>query len=150
MSKKRKKSYPSNNQTEKALRAALGSEGKAILEPMKKIGETGPDIIVRDESDEIVVEVIPYKQNAVSRKQSFMCGLYTVLSRLDPQGRKKVALAMPQQFKDGLPKRIANACEYFARLSKACPELEFWFVDVRKKTYERYTIEEVVRKEGKL
>jgi len=31
MSKKRKKSYPSNSQTEKALRGVLLSEGKAIL-----------------------------------------------------------------------------------------------------------------------
>ncbi len=106
------------------------------LNPERKYGENGADIIAKKDGDELVFEVIGYKNKGPARSKDFFEIFFRGISRLN-LGAKKILLAMPVKFKSGLNQRVENYRVAWKRIGDAFPELEICLIDCEKEKYHR-------------
>ena len=97
--------------------------------------------------DIFFIEVIGYKVRGPSRSKDFFEGFWRTISRLDEdkeqyfEGRTsalqtKIVLAVPNEYKRGMKKRITQYATAWPRIASAFPELEIWFVS--ESHFDRY------------
>jgi len=118
-------------QVEAIVRRKLTAEGYH-LNPWRKNGETGADIIARKPGSSIAVECIGFQNNPPSRSKVFYEAFFRAISRLHGE-INEVVIALPLRFKDGLPQRAKQHGDGWDKIGKTFPELKFWLVDVKRK-----------------
>lgn len=126
-----------NSDAEQCLRAILKSEGYE-LNPTRRFGETGVDVIAIRDADTFHIEVIGYKSSGPARAKDFYEVFFRAISRLK-DGAKNCVIAMPINAKIGLPARASHYGTAWARIGVAFPELEIWLIDTEKIAIERST-----------
>ena len=120
--------HMTNVETETALRRFLLSRGFSLSDELTQNGATGPDIVATPPNgDAYFIEVIGYKKSAPARSRDFYEGLIRALARLS-LGARRVVLACPYTFQDGLGQRVRYLDNAWLRIGHAFPELELWFV----------------------
>jgi len=102
-------------QVESVLRQLLPKQGYEIRNPPRECGETGADIIVLKKDIKLFIECIGFQDGAA-----------------------KCVIALPIRFKRGMSQRARHYGEAWTRIGVAFPEIEIWFVDVEKNSYEVY------------
>jgi hypothetical protein len=122
-------SIVTNEATEKTLRELLVSEGYTLSE-MRSYGETGTDILAKKDGKKIHVEVIGYKSSPPARAKDFFESFFRSVSRIK-DGAEKCVIALPTQFRVGLPARAKQYGEAWTRIGNAFPELEIWLIDTQ-------------------
>lgn len=125
-----------NPETENCLRELLKKEGYTLSD-VKAHGETGTDIIATRNNEELYIEVIGYKRTGPSRAKDFFEVFFRAISRLNDKNCKHCIIALPNNFKIGLPQRVKQHEVAWQRIVKTFPELEIWLVDVENKKYQR-------------
>ena len=118
---------PSNEKTETCLRACLDNEGFA-LSRRRGMGETGVDIVAVNSAEEYHIEVIGFKKSPPQRTKDFCVVFFGAISRLK-DGAKKVVIALPDRFGNGLHQRASQYGEGWRRIVESFPELEIWLVN---------------------
>ncbi len=124
-----------NEDVEKSLRKSLKTEGYTMSKP-KKHGETGVDIWAEKNGEVLHIEVIGYSSSPPKRARDFYEVFFRAVSRLNNNATHLI-IALPEQFKMGLPQRIKQHGVAWKRIENAFPELEIWFVDIKNKTYKK-------------
>lgn len=102
------------------------------LNPQRKNGETGADIIARKPGSSIAVECIGFQNHAPSRSKVFYEAFFRAISRLQG-GNNEIVIALPLRFKDGLKQRAKQHGIGWDKIGKTFPDLKFWLVDVERK-----------------
>ena len=123
-----------NPGTENCLRKLLKKEGYTLSDA-KACGETGTDIIAIRNNEELYIEVIGYKNKGPSRAKDFYEVFFRAVSRLNNKNCKHCIIALPVNFKIGLPQRVKQHEVAWHRIGKAFPELEIWLVDTINNRY---------------
>jgi hypothetical protein len=125
-----------NADTVEALRKALLNEGYN-LSKIKSEGEQGTDISATKENEHIAIEVIAYKSSGAARRKDFFEAIFGALSRYKEHPRPtKVGIAISKEAEIGFQTRVNNIGEAWDKIGSIFPEFHFWFVDVRKQTYQ--------------
>lgn len=120
--------HMTNGEAETALRRFLLSRGFSLSDELNQNGATGPDLIATSPSEQIYyIEVIGYKKTGPARSRDFYEGVFRALARVR-LGARKVVLACPFTFQDGLDQRVKYLGEAWLRLGSSFPELELWFI----------------------
>jgi hypothetical protein len=125
-----------NPETENCLRKLLKKEGYALSD-VKVQGETGTDIIAVKNKKELHIEVIGYKKNGSARARDFYEAFFRAVSRLNNKNCKHCIIALPDNFKIGLPQRVKQHEVAWYRIVNAFPELEIWLVDTINNKYHK-------------
>ena len=123
-----------NSETENCLRDILIKEGYS-LSKMKTFGQTGTDIIATRNNEELHIEVIGYKKSPPARAKDFYEVFFRAVSRLNNKNCKSCIIALPDNFKLGLPQRVKQHEVAWQRIANAFPELEIWLVDTINNRY---------------
>jgi len=118
--------------TEKALRELLANEGY-VLSEIRAYGETGTDILARKGGEKICIEVIGYKKSPPARAKDFFESFFRAISRIK-DGPGNCVIALPSQFRVGLPARAKQYGEAWTRIGNAFPELEIWLIDTQARS----------------
>ena len=108
-----------------------------MLSRERGYGETGADIIARQDDTEIHIEVIGYKKQGPMRGKDFFEEFFRAVSRLNNPNVTTCVMAMPKEFGLGLRTRANNHRVAWERIGDAFPELEIWLVDVANNEVER-------------
>lgn len=108
---------PTNSQTETSLRRALRGEGYA-LSGLRPFGQNGVDIIASRGKEEIFIEVSGYKASGPQRSRDFYEEFFHTVARLN-DGVKTVVMALPKEFKVGMPQRVKGHMRAWKRIGKA-------------------------------
>ena len=124
-----------NEDVEKRLRDMLEAEDYA-LSKLRNWGETGVDILATKDGETFHIEVIGYKSSGPARAKDFYEVFFRAVSRLN-DGAAHCVIALPKQFKTGLPQRARQHGIAWKRIGDAFPELEIWLIDVENKTYKK-------------
>lgn len=124
----------SNPETENCLRKLLINEGYTLSNPRTN-GETGTDIIAIKNKKELHIEVIGYKKSGPARARDFYEVFFHTVSRLNNKNCKHCIIALPVNFKLGLPQRVKQHEVAWQRIANAFPELEIWLVDTINNRY---------------
>ena len=124
----------SNVKVETCLRKLLKRDGYEI-NPRRKNGENGADIIADRHGGTWHIEVIGYKKKGFQRSWDFNTAFFGAVSRLD-EGAKHCVIALARQAESGLPTRAKRREEAWKRISQVFPELEIWLVDTENERYE--------------
>jgi len=125
----------SSDSVENCLRKILLTEGYS-LSRKRQYGETGVDILAKKDKEIFHIEVIGYKSSPPRRSMEFYQVFFRAISRLEDQSSHCV-LALPVQFRVGLPQRVNQYRTAWNRIAKAFPELEIWLINVEVSTYQR-------------
>jgi hypothetical protein len=120
---------------EACVREALGAQGFS-LNVTKKNGETGVDILAHRKNEDWFIEVIGYKSYGPARSKDFYESFFRAISRLN-DGARRIAIALPSEFKLGFDQRVNNCLCGWSRIGKAFPEIEIWFVNTDQRNFER-------------
>lgn len=115
-----------NEEAENTLRQILSKEGYK-LSPCKENGETGVDIIAIKIGEELFIEVIGCKKSNPARSRDFFEVFFRAISRIK-DGAETCVIALPNQFKVGMPQRFDNYKDAWVRIGNAFPELKIWFI----------------------
>ena len=124
-------------QVESVLRQLLPKQGYEIRNTLRECGETGADIIVLKRDIKLFIECIGFQKRPPLRSKQFYEVFFRAISRLR-DGAAKCVIALPIRFKRGMSQRARHYGEAWTRIGVAFPELEIWFVDVEKNSYEVY------------
>jgi len=124
-----------NQDVERSLRERLEAEG-CILSKPRDHGETGVDILATKDGEAFHIEVIGYKSTGPARAKDFYQVFFRAVSRLNDDATHCI-IALPQQFKEGLPQRAKQHRIAWKRIGDVFPELEIWLIDVEHKTYKK-------------
>lgn len=116
----------SNKDAETCLRSCLEAEGFK-LSRRRANGETGVDIIATKGDEEYFIEVIGFKKSPPARSRDFYNVFFSAVSRLRDDA-KRIAIALPERFGNGMYQRVAQYGEAWKRIGKAFPELEIWLI----------------------
>jgi len=122
-------------QVELILRKLLRRQGYELLNNPRRRGETGADIIAQKGDIRVSIECIGFQEVAPLRSKQFYEVFFRAISRLK-NGTRRCVIALPMRFKDGMNQRAEHYGEAWKRIGDAFPELEVWFVDVRKRVCE--------------
>ena len=125
-----------NPETENCLRGLLKKEGYT-LSNTKLHGETGTDIIATINNEELHIEVIGFKKSGPARAKDFYEVFFRAVSRLNNKNCKSCIIALPDNFKIGLPLRVKQHEVAWQRIAKTFPELEIWLVDTINNRYRK-------------
>lgn len=123
-----------NPETENCLRKLLEKEGYSLSDA-KTSGQTGTDIIATRKNEELYIEVIGYKKSPPARAKDFYEVFFRVVSRLNNRNCKSCIIALPDNFKTGLPQRVKQHEVAWNRIADVFPELEIWLVDTINNRY---------------
>lgn len=118
-----------NKDVEKSLRCFLQSNGYKLEIPERTFGETGVDIIASRGVERWYVEVIGYKKSPPARSRDFYEVFFRAISRLK-DGAKHIVIALPKNFRIGLPQRVRQYGVAWQKIGDAFPELEIWLIDI--------------------
>ena len=124
-------------QVESILRELLLQRGYELLNKPRTQGETGADIIAKENNIVVFIECIGFQKVPPLRSKQFYEVFFRAISRLK-NGAKKCVLALPVRFKNGMNQRAEQYGEAWKRIGDAFPELEIWFVNVIEKAFEEY------------
>jgi len=122
-----------NQQTEKVLRKILEKD-KFQINPERRHGENGVDILAEKDNIVFHIEVIGFKISPPARSRDFYEVFFRAVSRIK-DGAKKCVIALPSQWENGLPRRAEQYGEAWLRIGKAFPELSIWLIDVKNEEY---------------
>jgi Holliday junction resolvase-like predicted endonuclease len=125
-------------EVELMLRELLPQKGYEILNPPRRNGETGADIIARKGKVNIYIECIGFQKKPPLRSKQFYEVFFRAISRLK-DGAHKCVIALPIRFERGMKARTRQYGVAWRRIGKAFPELEIWMVGVYEKKYEVYS-----------
>ena len=117
----------SNSRAEEAVRQFLISEGYDVSSPRLQ-GQTGVDLIATRDNECLHIEVIGYSGKPPKRALDFFQAFFRAVSRLK-DGATSCVIALPKQYRRGLPKRAAQYGPAWNRIGDAFPELSVWLVD---------------------
>jgi len=126
----------SNAETEDCIRDLLKKEGYTLSDT-KSHGQTGTDIIAIRNKKKLYIEVIGYKKSGPSRAKDFFEAFFRAVSRLNNKKCKHCIIALPNNFKIGLPQRANQYKVAWKRIAKTFPELEIWLVDTINNKYKK-------------
>lgn len=118
-----------NKRVEKCLRKCLCAQGYR-LNPQRGAGELGVDILARKDGEEAHIEVIGYSDKPPTRSRQFYEAFFRAISRLN-QGASRCVIAVPWEFKRGLPQRAVHYGIAWRRIGEAFPDLFIWLVGCR-------------------
>jgi len=135
----------SNTETENCIRYLLKKEGYALSDT-KLLGQTGTDIIAIRNNKKFYIEVIGYKKSGPSRAKDFFEAFFRTVSRLNNKKCKNCIIALPNNFKIGLPKRANQYKVALKRIAKTFPELEIWLVDTINNKYKKTLLGDWLKK----
>ena len=121
---------PTNEHTETCLRECLKKEGYTVSR-RRGMGETGVDILAKKDGEEYHIEVIGFKKSPPQRTKDFCVVFFGAISRLK-DGAKKIVIAVPERFGNGLNQRASHYGEGWGRIGNTFPELEIWLVNCEK------------------
>jgi len=124
-------------QVESILRKLLPQRGYKLLNKPRTRGETGADIIAQNNGMKVFIECIGFQEVPPVRSKQFYESFFRAISRLK-NGATRCVLALPIRFKDGINQRAKHYGEAWKRIGNAFPELELWFVDIKKNVYEEH------------
>ena len=129
---------PVNNEdVEQSLRSALAAEG-FTMNPKRRHGETGVDILATRHDERYHIEVIGYKQSPAARAKDFYESFFRAISRLN-DGADHCVIALAKLAEVGLPARANQHRIAWQRIADAFPELEIWLVDTTGDQFQRRT-----------
>ncbi len=134
-----------SDEIERCLRLCLSAEGYR-LSPPRRNGETGADLIATKGDDEHFIEVIGFREFPPARSKDFYEVFFRAVSRL-VDGAKKLVIALPRRFAQGLPTRASHYGEAWRRMGTAFPELEIWLVNCDPPSYQRTSWNHWLKKE---
>ena len=134
-----------NPETENCLRKLLINEGYA-LNSLRTHGETGTDIIATKNNEELHIEVIGYKKLGPARARDFYEVFFRAISRLNNKNCKSCIIALPDNFKIGLPQRVKQHEVAWQRIANVFPELEIWLVDTINNRYTKTCLKDWLNK----
>ena len=120
---------------ESALRKDLNLKGYT-LNKTRLNGETGVDILAKRSGEELYIEVIGFKSSPPARSMDFFQVFFRAISRTK-DGAKRSIIALPIQWRNGLPIRARVYGSAWRRLGNAFPEIEIWLIDVNKELCKR-------------
>lgn len=115
-----------NQETETILRNLLIRDGYRLSERLAN-GYTGVDILAEKEDEILFIEVIGCKKSNPARSKDFFEAFFRAISRLNNQANLCV-IALPSQFRYGMPIRFSNYQKGWIRIGNAFPELKIWFI----------------------
>jgi hypothetical protein len=120
---------------QETLEAWFRTAGHQVLANNARGDRPGPDYVVQVGERRVAVEVIGHKHNGVSRTNDFRSAFFQLLTRLDdPAGTPgRLALAMPIVHVRGSRDRRTGMNAAWERIGEAFPELEVWYLDMRKR-----------------
>lgn len=124
-------------QVESILRKLLPQRGYKLLNKPRTMGETGADIIAQKNGMKVFIECISFQEVPLVRSKQFYESFFRSISRLK-NGATRCVLELPIRFKDGINQRAKHYGEAWKRIGNAFPELELWFVDIKKNVYEEH------------
>lgn len=118
-----------------AVRSVLAADGY-IVSASRRHGENGVDLLATKGRRRWYIETIAFHTSPSKRASDFYQAFFRAISRLQ-HGAKRIAIALPQRFAQGLPQRAAHHGEGWRRLGITFPELEIWLVDCARPSLER-------------
>jgi hypothetical protein len=124
-----------NEAVQNALRTCLIREGYDVSQP-KRHGETGVDILACRAGECLHIEVIGIQKDPSKQSRDFYEVFFRAISRLRDDA-KKIVIALPERFADGLHQRANQYGPAWRRLGQAFNELEIWSVNHDEPSYRR-------------
>lgn len=115
-----------NQETETILRNLLIQDGYKLSQRLEN-GYTGVDILAQKDDEKLFIEVIGCKKSNPARSKDFFEAFFRAISRLNNQANLCV-IALPNQFKNGMPIRFMNYEKGWIRIGNSFPELKIWFI----------------------
>jgi len=125
--------FLANAVVEDCLREILHRQ-EFTLNPRRKHGETGVDILARRGEMAYSIEIIGYKGSGPARAKDFFEGFFRAVSRLN-DGATHLVLALSHLAEPGLPGRAKQHRVGWIRLAEIFPELEIWIVNTDSRTF---------------